>query len=193
MDQDPAPVTELLARAGAGDAAASAALLPLVYAELRSLAARVMDGERAEHTLQPTALVHEAWLRLFATQLPPLADRAHFARLAARAMRHVLVDHARARRREKRGGGAERRVLLDDVLDEVERSGSLDVIALHEALERLAAQDEQAARIVEVRFFGGLTIAEAAAALGVSTPTVERGWSVARLWLARELGEAERA
>jgi hypothetical protein len=92
MDQDPAPVTELLARAGAGDAAASAALLPLVYAELRSLAARVMDGERAEHTLHPTALVHEAGLRLVATQLPPLADRAHFARLAARAMRHVVGE-----------------------------------------------------------------------------------------------------
>jgi len=189
MPEPPAEVTQLLTRSSAGDARASEALLPLLYAELRGLARRVMSDERAEHTLQPTALVHEAWIKLFAGGPPPaVEDRAHFLRLATRAMRHVLVDHARGRRRLKRGGGAQPRELLDEVLDEVERGGDLDVIALHEALERLEGLDAQAARIVELRFFGGLSIAEAAEAMGVSTPTVERGWRVARMWLARELG-----
>lgn len=183
-------VTQLFARAEAGDAVAGEALLPLLYAELRALAGKLMDDERGAHTLQPTALVHEAWIKLFAGGTPSVESHDHFARLAARAMRHVLVDHARGRQRAKRGGGAVRQELLDNVLAEVEGQGALDVLDLHAALERFAVIDELSARLVELRFFGGLSIAEAARALEISTPTVERRWRVARLWLSRELGES---
>ena len=147
-----------------------------------------MQGERTGHTLQPTALVHEAFLRLVPEGgAPQLEGRAHFLRVAARAMRRILVDHARARDADKRGGGR-RPVALDDVL-EAFAERDLDVLELSDAVEKLGAVDPELARLVELRFFAGLTIAETAAALGVSTPTVERHWRVARLWLARELGD----
>ena len=184
---DPEP-TRLLRSACAGEQGASEQLFHVVYGELLRLAQRMMENERTGHTLQATALVHEAWLKLFQGARPaPWSDRSQFLRTAATAMRRVLVDHARTRGRVKRGAGASR-LLLDEALEEVEQRGDLDVVALHEAVERLATFDPQAAKIVELRFFGGLSIAEAAEALGVSTPTVERGWRVARLWLARDLG-----
>jgi len=158
-----------------------------VQGELSRVARSLMASERAEHTLQATALVNEAWLRLFK---PGAAyewnDRAHFLRTAATAMRHVLVDHARARRRDKRGG--DRAEALDAALEELEAGGQTDVVALHDALERFAQIDLQSARIVELRFFAGLSIEETARVLEISTPTVERGWRAARLWLARALG-----
>ena len=185
---EPGQATLLLRRAGEGDQAAGAELFGMLYAELRATAGHLMRGEAAGHTLQATALVSEAWMRLAGPGgWPSAADRAHFLRLAARAMRKVLVDHARARGRDKRGGGAAREP-LDELCDTVTASAAFDLLALDLALERLAAFDEQGARIVELRFFAGLSIDEAARALGVSTATVERGWRVARLWLSRELG-----
>jgi RNA polymerase sigma factor (TIGR02999 family) len=162
-------------------------LEPRIYAELRSLAAGYLRGERPGHTLQPTALVHEAFLRL--GSLSGCAESpARFKALAARTMRNVLVDHARRRAAAKRGGERQR-VTLDEGLAFLAR-GELDVLALHEALERFAALDERAARVVELRFFGGLTEPEAAEALGVSLRTVEGDWRMARAWL-REALEGE--
>ena len=194
---EPGEATQLLQRMESGDAGAANELLNSLYGELRALAERMMADQPAEHTLQPTALVNEAWLRI---ARPGGAKhggtgeagrewegRGHFVRLAARAMRSVLVDHARAKRADKRGGGRGREA-LDGVLAHYEEK-ALDVLALNDALERLARMDEQLARIVELRFFAGLTIAETAPLLGVSTPTIERGWRVARLWLLREMPE----
>jgi RNA polymerase sigma factor (TIGR02999 family) len=177
--------TLLLRRIESGDREAGAELLELVYGELRGLAAGYMAGERAAHTLQPTALVHEAWVRLMGTEAGVWKDRAHFIGFAALAMRRVLVDHARRRRAEKRGGG--RREPLDAVVAVFEERGA-DLVALGEALERLEALDPELARIVERRFFAGATNAEVAADLGGSERTVERGWSTARAWLRAELG-----
>ncbi len=182
---EPSEATRLLDRMSAGDGAAAQELLPLVYAELRRQAGRAMDGERGDHTLQPTALVHEAYLRLVGSQVR-WESRAHFVRVAARAMRNVLVDHARARRTDKRGQGRDR-AALDGVLAAYEER-HLDVLAVHDALERLHAVDEPLARLVELRFFAGLSIEETARVLEISTATVERHWRVARLWLRRELG-----
>jgi len=164
-------------------------LLALVYDELRRLAARYLRGQRAGHTLQPTALVHEAYLRLAKGGALPVDDRTHFFALAARAMRQVLVDHARRRAAAKRGGDPER-VTLDDTL-ELGRGGEegrrLDLLALDEALERLERVSPRQCRVVELRYFAGLTIAEAAASLGVGTRTVEDDWALARAWLQRRL------
>lgn len=183
-------ITQLLARASAGDRDARDLLVPRVYDELRAIAGRVLDRHATVATLPPTALVHEAWLKLVdRPEALALADRRHFLAIAARLMRDVLVDHLRARGAAKRGGGLER-VTLDDVASVFEQR-SLDLLALDEALGRLAAEDPQLARIVELRFFGGLTIAETAQELGVSTPTVERGWRLARAWLLEALGGAE--
>jgi len=161
-------------------------LLPVVYDELRRLAARYLRGQRGGHTLQPTALVHEAYLRMAKGGALPLDDRTHFFALAARAMRQVLVDHARRRAAVKRGGDPER-VTLDDTL-EIGRGGEekrrLDLLALNEALERLSPRQ---CRVVELRYFAGLTIAEAAESLGVGTRTVEDDWALARAWLQRRL------
>ena len=180
--------TRLLERLSAGDAEAAGELLPLLYAELRRVAGRAMGSERADHTLQPTALVHEAYLRLVGSEVR-FESRAHFVRVAARAMRNVLVDHARARAAQKRGDGHER-VPLDDVLAAYEER-QLDVVTLHDAVERLLEIDEDLGRLVELRYFAGLTIEETARVLDVSTATVERSWRVARLWLRRELGAGE--
>ncbi|MCB9898357.1 MAG: sigma-70 family RNA polymerase sigma factor [Planctomycetes bacterium] len=177
--------TVLLQRLSHGDLAAADELLPLVYHELHGLARRLMSGERDNHTLQATALVNEAYLRLVDQAGTDWESRAHFLRTAARAMRNVLVDHARTRNADKRGG-KRARVPLDDALAAYE-ARALDMLALDTALERLSEMDEQLAQLVELRFFAGLTIPETAKILGVSTPTVERGWRVARLWLRAEI------
>jgi len=152
----------------------------MLYKELRALAKRHLRGERAGHTLQTTALAHEAYLRLVDDRSLGDAERTRFLALASQAMRRVLVDHARRRGAGKRGGGAER-VTLADLPDE--RGKDVDLLALDAALDELARLDERKSRIVEMRFFGGLTVPEAAAALGVSAPTVEREWFHARAWL----------
>ena len=191
----PAPagptVTELLRAWGAGDAAACEALVPHVYAELRRQADRVLRREGEGHTLQPTALVHEAWLRLGGQHDARWESRTQFFAVAAQTMRRVLVDYARTRRALKRGGGATQ-LSLGDADGAPAAPGApldlVDVIALDDALARLAALDPQKARLVDLRYFAGLSIPEAAAALGVSPATVGREWAVARMWLRRELG-----
>lgn len=183
---DPGDATVLLQRLASGDPAAASELFPLVYAELHRLAERQMASERKDHTLQPTALVHEAYLRLAGGEPAGIADRQHFLCLAARAMRSVLVDHARSRGADKRGGKGLRVTLHDGMVTE-ESQGPL-LLALDDALAKLGGMDEQLARIVELKFFGGLTIDQTAAALQVSTPTVERGWRLARAWLQGEVG-----
>jgi RNA polymerase sigma factor (TIGR02999 family) len=158
--------------------------MPEVYAELRRVAAAYLRRERPGYTLQPTALVNEAYVRL-AGQHPRFQNRAHFCAIAANAMRQILVERARARNARKRGGGAAR-ITLDEGLAPAP-TPTVDLPALDEALTRLAGLDPQQARIVELRFFGGLSVEETAEALGVSPATVKRHWSVARAWLAREL------
>ena len=165
---------------------ASSELLPLVYAELRRQAQRALRHERENHTLQATALVHEAWLRLDGQLDARWESRSQFLAVAAQMMRRVLVDHARTRRALKRGGG-EMQVTLGDAVNAATPSNGVDVLALDEALERLSAMDPRKARLVELRYFAGLSIPDAAAALGVSQATVIRDWAVARMWLRREL------
>ncbi|MBX3464150.1 MAG: RNA polymerase subunit sigma-70 [Planctomycetes bacterium] len=175
--------TRLLRRLADGDPTAADDLLPLVYQELHRLAQRHMQGERRNHTLQATALLHEAWLRLVEPG-NDYADRGHFLRVASKAMRHVLVDHARARAAQKRGG--DRRADLDgEALAAIDHATSL--LAVDETLGRLQAVDLQLAQIVELRFFGGLDNAAIAAALGLSLRSVERGWRLARAFVLRDL------
>ncbi len=179
----PATVTRLLQEASAGDPRALDQLLPLVYAELHAIAERHMGRERPDHTLQPTALVHEAFLRLLGGGSPTFNDRTHFLNAASRAMRRVLVDHGRMRKAAKRDGI---NVTLDEAV--VGAPGeALDILALDDALTRLAQADPRCAQVVELRFFGGLSIPEVAATLGTSPATVQRDWQFARGWLAREL------
>jgi RNA polymerase sigma factor (TIGR02999 family) len=180
-----AQVTELLHAWGAGDEVALHQLLPLVESELRRLAGAYMARERQGHTLQPTALVNEAFLRLVDAQDVPWQGRAHFFGLAARLMRRVLVDHARARGFQKRGGGAPAVPLDTDVL--VSRAPDVALLDLDRALDRLAEVDGRKAKVVEMRFFGGTTLEETADALGVSIDTVKRDWRFAKLWLLRTL------
>ena len=177
-------VTRLLREMGAGDKEAMNRLLPLVYEELRRLAASYFRRESIEHTLQPTALVHEAYLRM-ADQREPIQSRGHFMALAATQMRRILVDHARLQQAEKRGGGAER-VLLEDTIG-MAGPRPVDVMALDAALGKLEALDPELARLVELRFFGGLTVEETAEVMGTSTATVKRSWSSARAFLRREM------
>ena len=186
-DERPHAVTELLAAWCAGDAGASNALVPLVYDELRRQARRALRSEGEGHTLQATALVHEAWLRLDGQHDARWESRAQFLAVAAQTMRRVLVDHARARLAIKRGGG-DVQISLGDANAAVESPDAMDVLALDDALARLAIMDARKARLVELRYFAGLSIPEAAAALGVSQATVIREWAVARMWLRRELG-----
>ena len=157
----------------------------VVYAELRQLAAAYLRRERPGHTLQTTALIHEAYLKLVGQRHGRWQGRKHFYGIAARLMRQVLVEHARRHQAEKRGGG--RVAVTLGHADEVAGSPEVDILAVHEALERLAAFDAQQARIVELRFFGGLSIEETAEALGVGHATVEREWGLARAWLRKEL------
>jgi RNA polymerase sigma-70 factor (ECF subfamily) len=179
----PSTVTHLLDQIGRGDAAALDQLVPLVYAELHYIAERHMAGERPDHTLQPTALVNEAFLRLVGGAPIAFADRNHFLRAASGVMRRVLVDHGRKRRAGKRAGV---QVTLDDALVGAGPAG-LDIEALDEALTRLGQADARCAQVVELRFFGGLSIPEVAEALGTSVATVKRDWQFARGWLAHEL------
>lgn len=182
---DPAvAVTTLLHSWRRGDPAAFERLMPLVYDELRRRARHYLRGERANHTLRPTALVNEAYLRLVKLDQVDWQDRTHFFVVAARQMRRILVDSARARRYQKRGGGAVR-VSFDEALAVSERAP--DIVALDDALALLAERDERKVRVVELRFFGGLTNTEIAAALGISSDTVTRDWQMAKLWLRREL------
>jgi RNA polymerase sigma factor (TIGR02999 family) len=174
-------VTRLLRRKGEGDQGAADELLPLIYDELREKAHRFMERQPDGHTLQPTALVHEAYLRLVDREDAGWESRAHFMCVAAKAMRSILVDHARRKGAEKRGGKRQR-LILDDALAHYEDRG-LDLVELDEALNQLAALDEQLLRIVELLFFGGFNIEEAARVLGTSTRTVERGLKTARTWL----------
>jgi RNA polymerase sigma factor (TIGR02999 family) len=180
-----AAVTELLRAWSDGDDRALEQLMPLVEAELRRLARTYMSRERRGHTLQPTALVNEAFVRLTDARQIRWQDRAHFLGIAARLMRRVLVDHARSRGYVKRGGGA-RQVTLDEGLL-VSPAPTLDLVALDRALETLAAVDARKSRVIELRFFGGLSVEETADVLHVSTETVKRDWRLAKLWLLREL------
>jgi RNA polymerase sigma-70 factor (ECF subfamily) len=188
------PVTRLLADLRAGRSDAIEQVLPLVYDELRSIAARHMRRERPGHTLQATALVHDAFLKLVDQTRVEWQDRAHFFAIASQAMRRILVDHARARAAGKRGAGAER-VSTDDtvVLGNQHPLSPEELISLDTALEELAAVDAGQARIVELRYFGGLTIEEAAEAVGISPATLKREWSLARAWLRRRLTGADGA
>ena len=181
----PGAVTALLRAWSDGDPAAFAQLLPLVEAELRRLARTYMARERRGHTLQATALVNEAFVRLVDTKGLRWQDRAHFLAISARLMRRVLVVHARARGYQKRGGGAQRVTLTDALV--VTSEPSLDLIDLDRALEALDAVDSRKAKVVELRFFGGLSVEETANVLHLSTDTIKRDWRLAKLWLLREL------
>ena len=183
---DPAQVTQLLERVRAGSEDGLEELLPLLYDELRRMAAGQLRKERVDHTLQPTALVHEAWFKLVDQRNRDWQNRAHFLAIAATAMRRILVHHAEAVGAQKRGGDRDRVTLMDGP-GEVAGADGLDVLALDEALERLAAWDARKAKVVEQRFFAGLQNAEIAEALGVNERTVERDWRMARAWLRKEL------
>jgi len=182
-------VTELLTRWSQGDDAAFAELTPLVYGELRRLAHREMGAERAGHTLQTTALVNEAYLRLADQSNPRLQNRAHFFGVAARAMRRILVSYARSQRSQKRGGGALKMELDEAAL--VSPEESKEIVDLHEALERLATLDSRKAQVVELKYFGGLNYDEMAEVLKISPVTVRRDWEFAKLWLYTELHSAD--
>jgi RNA polymerase sigma factor (TIGR02999 family) len=177
--------TQLLLRWQSGDSEALQALIPLVYRELRLAAHRCLRSERPDHTLQTTELVHEAYLRLAGDRPPPTGNRAHFVAIAARLMRQILVDYARRRRAAKRG--PQYKVELTSNI-EFTPAKSVDVLALDSALTRLSRRDVQQERIVELRFFGGLTVEETAMTLEISPATVKREWSVAKAWLTREIG-----
>jgi RNA polymerase sigma factor (TIGR02999 family) len=180
-------VTRLLVAWGDGDKAALDLLMPLVHAELRRLARHYMSRERPGHTLQSTALVNEAYLRLVEQEGMRWENRAHFFGIAARLMRQILVDHARSRQAAKRGG-AQVRLSLSKV-NRLASAPNVNLLALDEALSRLEAVDPQKSRIVELRYFGGLGIEETAEVIGMSPATVKRDWSMARAWLRCELGE----
>jgi RNA polymerase sigma-70 factor (ECF subfamily) len=185
-EDPPEAVTRLLRAWSLGDLAARDQLVPLVYDELRRRAAAYLRRERRDHTLQPTALVHEAYSRL-ASQNEPFQNRSQFFAMASQMMRRVLVDHARAHQARKRASGGLRVELTEGLV--VAEPRQVDLIALDGALEELAAKDERQARLVEMRFFGGLTADEAADALGVSLATANRDWALARAWLFRRLKE----
>ena len=182
-------VTQVLEQLAEGDKRAADKLLPLVYDEFRALARHYLAQERANHTLQPTALVHEAYMKLVDLTRVDWPGTSHFFAVAAQAMRRILVDHARSRQRDKRGGGRAR-VVLDEAVA-LSPQKDEDVLALDEALEKLSGLDPRQAKVVELRFFGGMNVEEVAQALGVSKRTVEGDWTFARAWLSRELSNAE--
>ena len=181
----PEEATKLLLAWGQGDQGALERLVPLVHDELNRIARRCMAGERVGHSLQATALVNEAYLRLIDVSHVDWQNRAHFLAVSARLMRRILVDHARSRNYEKRGGGAQK-VSFDEGLVVSVEPGQ-DLVALHDALTALAKVDPRKSQVVELRFFGGLSVEETADALHVSTDTVTRDWKLARVWLLREL------
>lgn len=187
-DEPPSDVTELLLAWGRGTSAAADRLLPAIYAELHRQATRAMRRENADHTLQATALINEAYLRLVDQRQVEWRNRAQFFGVAAQVMRRILIDHARARNAGKRGGDRDRISLGDaDGALAMADSEGVDVLALEDALQRLAGLDARQARLVELRYFGGLTIEETAEALDLSPATVKREWVTARAWLKREL------
>jgi len=185
----PGDVTRLLQAWGRGEEAALDRLVPLVYRDLHLRARRCMAGERVEHSLQTTALIHEAYLRLVGPSPAAWESRGHFFAVAARVMRRILVDHARARRAQKRGGDG-RAVTLDEGLV-VAGGPDRDLVSLDDALQALATFDERKARVVEMRFFGGLSVEETAEVLKVSPQTVLRDWKLAKVWLLREMKRGE--
>ena len=189
MPHSPHDVTLLLDRAHRGDVAARDALLSALYDELRGLARACFRGERPGHSLQATAIVNEVCLRLLASETLPGKTRSQFLAFVAKAMRHVLLDHARHKKRQKRGGGKERVPLDSDLL--VEEEPSLDLVALNEALDRLAQIEPRKAQVVELRYFGGMSLPEVAAHLEVSLNTVKRDWEVARTWLQVEVRKGD--
>ena len=183
----PPDITQALADLTAGDPEALDRLLPVVYEQLRDIARREMRRERPDHTLDATALVHEAYLKLVELERINWESRAHFFGAAARAMRRILISYARMKKAEKRGAGAEH-VSLDDAIV-LARDRPDRLLALDEALERLAERDERQARVVECRYFAGMSVEETGTALGISPATVKRDWTLARAWLNRELSE----
>lgn len=190
LDLTSTPVTDLLVKWRSGDGDALYALMPLVYEEMRRLAHRYLRRERGGHTLQSTALVHEAYVRLTGNAPPLWQDRAHFFGIAAHVMRQILVEYARARNAEKRGGSNIK--LAIDNIDMPSRKADLDMVALDDALKDLARIDAQQSRVVELRFFSGLSIDETAEVLEISESTVKRDWNTARVWLFRELDRTSR-
>lgn len=190
MSATPHDTTVLLEAVAGGDAAAANRLLPLVYEELRGLAERQLRHEPPSASVQPTALVHDAYLRLVDQSRVNWQGRTHFFAMAATMMRRILVDQARARHRDKRGGGWGR-IDLDDAVALSDHARDLDLLALDEALTKLAALNPREAQVIEMRFFAGLSVVDTATALGVSARTVEGDWSMARAWLKRELGKGE--
>jgi RNA polymerase sigma factor (TIGR02999 family) len=181
-------VTLILSKARSGDDGAQDELISLIYEELRRMAGSLMRRERPDHTLAPTAVVHEAVIRLLGDEIFERADDRNFLfASAARAMREVLIDHARKRGASRRGGGW-RRKPLDAIVDDIEAQG-IDVVAIHEALERLELLNSRQSQVVTLRYFGGMTVPEVAAALGVAVVTVERDWRLARAWLLGQLRE----
>jgi RNA polymerase sigma factor (TIGR02999 family) len=178
-------VTQLLLEWSKGDRQSFDKLLPIVYQELRRLAQHYLQQERPDHTLQATALVHEAYLKLIDTKIVRWENRAHFFAVTAQVMRHILVDLARQRRAQKRGGG--QKLALDEALGVPDEAETVNLVALDEALDRLAAVDARQSRIIELRYFGGLSMEETAEVLGISTSTVKREWRMARAWLHREI------
>jgi RNA polymerase sigma factor (TIGR02999 family) len=178
-------VTRILTAIEKGEAAATSELLPLVYDELRRIAAHKMSAESAGHTLQPTALVHEAWMRLVGSEDRQWQNRAHFFGAAAEAMRRILVDHARRKLSQKRGSGLQPEELYESAL--VLKAPPDELLAVNEALDTLAKQDPEAAQLVKLRYFVGMTMEESAAAMNIATRTAERIWTYARVWLRNEI------
>ncbi|HJZ95052.1 MAG TPA: sigma-70 family RNA polymerase sigma factor [Candidatus Solibacter sp.] len=186
MDTQPSvDITRLLQAWGNGDRTALDELTPVIYRELRRRASNYIKNERPGSTLQATALVHEAWIRLVNAPAANWKDRAHFFAIAAQVMRHILVDGARSRRRDKRGGSSQRVDL--DLVAEISPARDRELMAIDDALQALAAMDARKAKVVELRFFGGLSAAESAEVLKVSADTVLRDWRLARSWLLREI------
>ena len=183
-------VTVMLQRMEQGDRQAADQLLPLVYDELRKLAAAKMAREPAGQTLQATALVHEAWLRLGGDQQPAWQNRAHFFAAAAESMRRILVDRARRRRTSRHGGGLERVDVDDSALGIAAPAADEELLAVHDSLERLAEHDGRKAELVKLRYFAGLTIEQAADVLGIAVPTAKRDWTYARAWLFKEINQS---
>jgi RNA polymerase sigma factor (TIGR02999 family) len=185
MNREQPEISLILKDWSGGNRASADALLSLVYDELRKIARQYLRKERSDHTLQPTALVHEAYMKLIDISEISWQDRAHFFAVASNIMRQILVDHARARLTEKRGGEAQR-IALEDAISFSDKP-DVDLLALDEALKKLAEFDEQQCRIVELRFFGGLTIEETAHVVGISPATIKREWTLAKAWLFRKM------
>lgn len=187
MTTSPKEITQMLIAWERGDQAALHKLMPMVYKELHRIAKHYMKAQTPDHTLQTTALIHEAYLKLVGQKDRSLKNRSHFFRVAAKAMKQILIDYARSRSRVKRGGGVKEVSLDEGATISIERAE--EVIAIHDALNALSAIDKRKAEVVELRFFGGLTETETADVLGVSVDTIKRDWRLAKIWLRREVSE----